>query len=477
MVRELLRLPSENEWVEFKKDDDNPQTIGRNISALANGAALNGRTVASIIWGIEDRTHAIIGTSFSPSTAKKGNEALETWLYSRLSPRIGFRFNELTMDGQQVVLLRIEPSSQQPVTFNGEEFVRVGGSTRRLRDYPERESALWSVFARTNFEERIAVERASEEDVLNTLYYATYFDLLERPLPDGRAAILDALEGDNLISRCHAGGWNITNLGAILFARDLDDFPQIRRKAMRVIQYRGAGRTETIKEQEGVLGYAVGFPRIIDYIMAIVPANEVIERSLRRSVPMFPEIAVRELVANALIHQDFRITGAGPMVEIFDSRIEITNPGSPLVDTNRFVDSPPRSLNETLASMMRRFNFCEERGSGIDKVVEQAEIYQLPAPLFEAPNGFTRTVLYAQKPLSEMNKTDRVRACYLHACLRYVMNLSMSNTSIRERFGISEKNASQASRVLKESVESGLVIIQDPEVGTRSRTYLPFWAV
>ena len=121
------------------------------------------------------------------------------------------------------------------------------------------------------------------------------------------------------------------------------------------------------------MGYAVGFPRVIEYIKALVPTNEVIERSLRRSVPMFSEIAVRELVANALIHQDFNVSGAGPMVEIFDSRIEFTNPGSPLVETDRFVDSPPRSLNETLASMMRRFNFCEERGSGIDKVVELAE--------------------------------------------------------------------------------------------------------
>ena len=225
------------------------------------------------------------------------------------------------------------------------------------------------------------------------------------------------------------------------------------------------------------MGYAVGFPRVVEYIMALVPTNEVIERSLRRSVPMFPEIAVRELVANALIHQDFNVSGAGPTVEIFDSRIEITNPGSPLVETDRFVDSPPRSLNETLASMMRRFNFCEERGSGIDKVVELAEVYQLPAPLFEAPNGFTRATLFAQKPLSEMDKTDRVRACYLHACLRYVMKLPMNNASIRERFGVAGKSASQASRLLKESVDAGLVVIRDLEVGAKSRTYLPYWAV
>ena len=191
---------------------------------------------------------------------------------------------------------------------------------------------------------------------------------------------------------------------------------------------------------------------------------------------MYPEIAIRELVANALIHQDLFVTGAGPMVEIFGDRIEITNPGEPLVDTQRFVDTPPKSRNEALASLMRRFRICEERGSGIDKVVFQVELFQLPAPLFEKPEGFTKATLFAHKPLAAMDKADRVRACYLHACLRYVTRVPMTNTSLRERFGIAEKNASMASRLLNEAVEAGLIVVADPEAGTRIRQYLPFWA-
>ena len=146
MVRELCRLPSETEWVEFKGNNSNPETIGRNISALANGAAINGKTSASAIWGIEDETHAIVGTTFFPSDTKKGNEPLETWLYSQINPHIDFRFNELYVDGQRVVLLEIEPASHQPVSFGGEEFIRVGGSTRRLKNYPEKQRTLWHLF-------------------------------------------------------------------------------------------------------------------------------------------------------------------------------------------------------------------------------------------------------------------------------------------------------------------------------------------
>ena len=164
-------------------------------------------------------------------------------------------------------------------------------------------------------------------------------------------------------------------MGAVLLAKRLDEFTRLRRKTVRIIQHRGTGRLETLKEYDNVSGYAVGFERMIDYIMALVPSNEVIEHSLRKSAPMFPKLAVRELVANALIHQDFIIPGAGPMVEIFDDRIEITNPGKPLVDTKRFIDTPPKSRNETLAALMRRFGICEERGSGIDKVVAQTESF------------------------------------------------------------------------------------------------------
>ena len=394
----------------------------------------------------------------------------------KLRPRIDFHFHEVIVDEQRVELLEIDRASRNPVAFDGDEFIRVGSVTKKLREYPEKERDLWRIFDQVSFEGGIAAERVSDEDVLLKLDYPAYFDLLQVPLPDGRAAILDALRQDDLIARSAAGGWNVTNLGAILFARRLGDFSGLRRKAIRVVKYNGTGRIDALKEREDAKGYAAGFVGTVDYIMALVPSNEVIEQSLRRTVPMFPEIAVRELVSNALIHQDFSVTGAGPMVEIFDDRIEVTNPGKPLVDTERFVDTPPKSRYETLASLMRRFRICEERGSGIDKVVSQVEAFQLPAPLFEAPGDFTRAILFAHKPLSGMGKAERVRACYMHACLRYVMSQPMNNSSLRGRFGITKGNTVQASRLLKEALESGVIVIRDPEAGYRIRTYLPAWA-
>lgn len=476
LVRELCALSRETEWVEFKVNQAQPEAIGEYISALANAAALVGKAFAYLVWGARDEDHAVVGTTFDPRATRVGSEELESWLLRLLEPKIDFRFFAVEIDGHHVVLLEIARAAVHPVRFSGQEFIRVGSYKRKLKDFPEKERALWRIFDRAPFEDGIAAERASGDDVLRLLDYPAYFDLLERPLPANREGILEALAGDRLIRECVAGGWDITNLGAILFAKRLHEFHPLRRKSVRVVQYRGNGRTETLKEREGAKGYASGFEGLVGYINGLLPANEVIEQALRRNVPMFPELAVRELVANALIHQDFFVTGAGPMVEIFDDRIEVTNPGEPLVDTQRFVDSPPRSRNEALASLMRRFRICEERGSGIDKVVSQVELFQLPAPLFESPAGFTRTVLFAHKPLSAMDKADRLRACYLHSCLRYVTRQPMTNASLRQRLGIEDQNMSAASRLLGEAVEAGLIVIADSEVGTRSRSYLPFWA-
>jgi len=164
------------------------------------------------------------------------------------------------------------------------------------------------------------------------------------------------------------------------------------------------------------------------------------------------------------------------MIEVFQDRMEITNPGVPLVAADRFLDAPPRSRNEKLASLMRRFGICEERGSGIDKVVFHIEFFQLPAPIFEVADQSTRAVLLAPRLLKDMDKSDRVRACYLHACLRYVNRGYLTNESLRGRFGIAKKNAAQASRLIGESITAGAIVLHEEGVASKLRKYVPAWA-
>ncbi|WP_310599663.1 ATP-binding protein [Desulfobulbus sp.] len=476
LVAELRKLPQETEWVEFKHNNTEPDEIGEYLSALANAAALTGKVYAYLVWGVQNDTHAIVGTAFNPVTAKVGNEALESWLLRLLSPKINFRFFAFQVGDKPVVLLEIGAAFRHPVQFKNTEFIRIGSYKKKLKDFPEKERELWRVFDSIPFEKEIAAENVTAEDVLRSLDYPAYFDLLSLPLPEGRDGVLAALAADDMIVRGKGGKWSITNLGAVLFAKRLADFRTLKRKAVRVVLYKGESRVETVREQEGSKGYATGFEGLIGFVANLLPSNEVIGQALRKQVPMFPELAIRELVANSIIHQDFHSTGTAPMVEIFASRMEITNPGLPLVQTDRFLDSPPKSRNEGLASFMRRIGICEERGSGVDKVVFQTEFYQLPAPLFETVDEHTRAVLFAHRELKEMDKADRVRACYLHACLRYVQRDYMTNTTLRERFGINEKNSAVASRLIKEGIDAGLIVPHDENAGRKYMKYLPRWA-
>ncbi len=475
LLRELRALSDETEWVEFKKNNADPHEIGEYISALSNSAALSGKAHAYMVWGIDNSTHDIVGTSFRPDAAKKGNEELESWLLRLLSPRINFRFFHVEAGSSYLVILEIVRASNTPVQFQGQEFIRVGSYKKKLKDFPEKERTLWRIFDQALFEEQPVVEHVSDESVSGLIDYPAYFDLFGLGLPEHRSGILERLSEDDMITPCEAGGWNITNMGAILFAKRLENFKRLKRKAVRVIVYKNTSRLETIREWELGSGYATGFNKLIEHINTLIPRNEVVGRAIRKDIPMYPEIAVRELVANAIIHQNFFIRGAGPMVEIFSDRMEITNPGVPLVKTERFLDNPPKSRNEDLASFMRRVGICEERGSGIDKVVSQTERYQLPAPIFEVTEEHTRTVLFSHKPLTEMEKDDRIRAAYLHACLKYVNRDYLTNASLRERFDIKAKNSATASRIIREAVENGFIRQYDPNASRKYTKYIPYW--
>lgn len=173
---------------------------------------------------------------------------------------------------------------------------------------------------------------------------------------------------------------------------------------------------------------------------------------------------------------DFSITGAGPMIEVFANRIEISNPGRPIVDPMRFIDYPPRSRNEGFASLMRRMGICEERGSGFDKVVFQTEFYQLPPPMIEVTESNTLVVLFAYKKFKDMDRSDRIHACYLHACLKFVNREKMTNKSLRERFGIDDKNSAMVSRIISDAVSVGLIKRENVDESKKYSRYVPFWA-
>jgi ATP-dependent DNA helicase RecG len=311
--------------------------------------------------------------------------------------------------------------------------------------------------------------------VIELLDTQGFFELLKLPYPADQAGVLDRLQQERLVELV-AGNYAIRRLGALLLAKRLQDFPDISRKVPRVVVYTGGSKLDTKLDQPGTKGYAVGFQGLVRFTMAQLPQNEVIHDALRKEVKLVPEIVIRELVANALIHQDFRIGGASVMVEIYSDRVEVSNPGEPIVPVDRFIDGY-QSRNERLADLMRRMRICEEKSSGIDKVIQAAEVYQLPAPDIRTSHRRTVVVIFGPRDFEAMDRDDRVRACYQHCCLKWVMSERMTNQSLRERFHQPESKSAIISQIIAAAIEAKVVKPDEKVGGSRKYArYLPFWA-
>ena len=474
IIADVQASPREGEWVEIKENNANPEEIGEYVSALANGAAYMGQSKGYLVFGMNDTTHAIVGTTFNPKLEKIGNQEIENWIATQLSPRIDFSIHETIIHEKRVVLFIIDSANNTPVKFRGTAYIRVGTYKKNLADHPERERKIWQNTLNSSFETKIALSGISADEVLNFIDYPSVFRLLKMPLPETKTGILEKLTEEKIINK-RGASFDITNLGAILFASDLNHFSTLSRKAVRVIFYKGNSRIHANKEYVETKGYAVKFYELVDYINSNLPVNEQFGGGLRIDTPTYPPITVREFVANALIHQDFSIGGMSPMVEIFKSRMEITNPGKPLISTLRFIDHAPKSRNEQLAAMLRRMNICEERGSGVDRAIEQCELYQLPAPDFVGEEDFTRVTLFAPQTLRQMNREDKIRACYQHCCLQYIIGEKMTNESLRKRFDISQDNYSIASRIIAETINANLIRLDESSKSRKFAQYIPNW--
>lgn len=477
LVCELIRSTEEKPWLELKRDNYDPKMIGADIAALANAAALKGRDKAYMIWGVDDKSHSIVGTNKDLQKIMVHNQELENWLRSLLSDNVNFDFHNVYVQGMNVGIILIDPAVNRPVSFEKIEYIRVGSYTKKLKDVPSLQASLWDAIRSSKFETEWADSDLTLQELTKVIDYDTYFSLCDNiTQPMSVESASHYLMEEGFIVCEDNGLYAITNLGAILFAKDLSQFPKLYRKAVRLVIYNGKNRLDLRKEESFDKGYALVFEILLKYIEAVIPAKEVFINGIRKRKIAYPLVAIREVLSNALIHQDFIITGTGPMVEVFSNRIEITNPGRSLVDVSRIIDNPPRSRNEKMAFTMRRLGFCEELGSGWDKIVAACEQYQIPAPKIESFDEGTRVSLFQYIPFSDIPMEDKMWACYLHACLKYTQSEQLTNSSLRERFGLKRSSSGSISRLIKMAVSRKYIKMLDPNTAPRYMKYIPFWA-
>lgn len=472
LAESLSPFPHELNELDWKvRLSANKDRLAEHLMAFANlpqGGCLvfgindDGQTVGIDAQEVE----RIVGT-----LANLGREAVD--------PPIALDHSVSLHQGVPILLVRIPVQTITPVHRRGksveETWIRSAGTTRKASR--QEVGALMMNSAPVHWEDLRASGVVNLVDVKELLDLHAISRLLERPLPNDDQSLTRWLVDEGLTT-LDGRGHCITNLGAIAAARNLNDFPNLARKAVRIIHYRGANKVDTVDELLEPRGYAVGFEELIGYLKKVLPHSEVIKQSLRTEVSVYPEIALRELIANALIHQDFTLTGAGPMVDIHSDRISITNPGTllPGKRPDRLIGATPESRNEKLASSFRRYRICEERGTGFQKVVTAIELFGMPPLHVETHESAFRVTLSAPRKFADMASPERIEACYQHAVLQYLSSQTLTNTTLRERFKLHDKQRNAVTNLIADAVDSGRIKRKDGSTGNKFAEYIPYWA-
>ena len=459
----LLLARSESEHVEFKEAKNRYDFEELVCYCVAMANECGGR----IVLGVADAPpRRVVGTK-----AFDVPERTVAGIHERIHIKVAWE--EIPHPDGRVLVFEVPSRPKgQPIHYGGRYFMRAGSDI-----VPMSPDCLKKIFeeGQVEFVDQAAKSGCSADDVMQLLNVQSYFDLKKRPFPSTPKEALESLPQKGFL-RPEGTTYSITNLGALLLAKRLDDFEGLARKAVRVVVYDGVSKTKIKGGKDTVdpKGYASGFEALVDFIHN-ESVGEDMSTALRRTTHAYPKKAIREILGNALVHQDLAERGTGITVEIFDDRIEVTNPGLPILPVDRFIDEN-QSRNEKFADALRQLGICEERGHGMDAVVVEIEGAQLPPYKCRLGSNHTTVILSRYKPLKNLTPEERTHAVYQHCCLRFVNNQITNNESSRERFKIEKKNAAVASRLLAEAVAAKKIRPVDASAAYKLMRYVPYWA-
>lgn len=382
LINRLQSEPSEQEWFEFKQNNSEPQLIGEYLSALANAACLVGKPRGYLIFGIDDRTHKITGTTFDPYKTKgKGNQDLHLWLSLGLHPNVGFDITEVHHPEGRIILFSIIAAWDRPVKFKGTAYIRVGSSKTELAKHPELERTIWTF--RTDWSAQVcetatiddlepdAIIRAREEYVKNN--------------PKKK----DEIPGWDDITFLNKAGLTIhgaiTNTALLLLGRA---------ESSSLLSPAVARITWILKDEKNQeLDYYHADPPFLLQVDEILNKIRNLTIRVMPSGTLFPDPldqydtwVIREALHNCIAHQDYNLRGRIQVIETPDNLI-LTNLGRFLpgdVQTVIMQDAPLEIYRSPfLAKAMVNLNMIDTEGGGIKKMFKSQAGRFFPLPDYE----------------------------------------------------------------------------------------------
>ena len=381
-IDRLRAMPTETEWFEFKRNRHEPQLLGEYLSALANEACLRGQPRGYLLFGIDDATHEVVGTRFDPYAAKgKGNQDLLPWLAAGLCPNTGFEPHIVEHPRGRVVFFEVGPARDQPVSFYGTAFIRVGSSKTELSKHPEKARALWTRGRDWSGE---VCEAASLADLdPEAVAKAREQFIVKHPGQDNDVTGWDNATFLNKAKVLKQGA--VTHTALLLLGRA--ESATLLSPAVAKISWvlKGAGNRELDYEHFGPPFLLAGDrlqKRIRNLIVRALPSGTLFPQEITQYEPW----VIREALHNCIAHQDYGLRGRIVVIE-FPDRVLLTNVGDFLPGDVEAVirQDAPQAIyrNPFLADAMVELNLIDTQGGGIKRMFETQRRRSFPLPDYD----------------------------------------------------------------------------------------------
>ena len=385
LLDRLRAEPRESEWLEFKTNRYEPQAIGEYLSSLANSACLLGKPRGYLVFGIEDGTHAVVGTSFDPQAETgQGNQLLPLWLALGLKPKLGFDMHTCQYHGQRVVLFEVHPAFDRPVEFYGKAFVRNGSSKTALAGYPEKERAIWS--RRVDWSAQVCEQATlADLDPQAIAEARRQFAEKNKTKPD-RLAELAAWDDATFLNKAKLTvRGSITHAALLLLGRE-ESTSLLAPAVARISWILKNERNEELDYEH------FGPPLLLNVNKVLARIRNLTVRELPDGT-LFPvELTqydpwvIREALHNCIAHQDYGLRGRMQVVETPHALL-LTNVGGFLPGRVEAVidqDAPLEIYrNPYLAEAMVSLNMIDTQGGGIKRMFQAQRRRFFPLPDYD----------------------------------------------------------------------------------------------
>lgn len=355
IVQELCLYKNEQEWFEFKENWFELDKLGEYISAISNSAVICNKKEGYFIWGINDKTHTIVGTNFNIYQEYK-NEPIQNYLARNLNPSINFNFEELYINNKRIVILIIPAATDIPTSYKEKRFIRIGSSKVNLNTYPKREKNLFKLLE--NGISTIENTCSKYQDLTFSKLFGYY---------GSKGIILNKNTFKrNLNLLTDNGKYNI-------LAQILSDNSRI---PLRVSIFEGETKSSKLFSVRdfGFDCILYSLEELIRYgdVLNIIQSNEQNRLVEREEISLFDNDVFREAIINAVLHNKW-IEENEPMITVYKNRMEILSRGclAPNQTLSGFFAGESIPVNSKLSEIFLQLHISEKSGRGVPKIVDK----------------------------------------------------------------------------------------------------------